>query len=798
MKKAVLIVGFLMGLVPLSFAQVTVTVPNTSANHGESITIPINVSDLTGLGVISYQFTLTFDEGVLDVTEASIEGTLTSTPSWSYYANTNVNGQITVGGWGTSELSGSGTLIKLNFNVVGAPGETTTLNFSSFIFNAGDPSANTSGAIFTVNSVTVMVTTNIGSGTTVTVDGNTYPAPHTFHWAPGSSHTIGVTSPQPGGAGVQYVYSHWSNGGAQTHAVSPSSNMTYTAYLTTQYYLTIDSPYGTTQGEGWHDAGSVVNFSVTPTTVSGGEGTRYVFTSWSGTGWGAYSGSNNPAQVTMDGPITETANWTTQYFLTTSVNPSDGGTISPSPPGDWYASGSSASISATANSGYVFAGWSGDLSGTTNPTSILMDGPKSVTANFGRLVEVTVTTNPLGLSITVDGTNYTSPQVFNWVSGSTHTIGVSSPQSGGEGVQYVFSSWSDGGAQSHEITVPSSSTTYTANFTTQYYLTVISPYGDPQGEGWYDAGTTATFSISPTTVSGGTGVRYVFSSWTGTGSGSYSGTSPSYSVVMNNPITEMANWETEYLLSTSVNPSAGGTISLSPPGDWYPSGTSVSVSATANSGYVFTGWSGDLSGTANPASITMDGPKNITANFGLLVDVTITTDPSGLTVTVDGTDYTSPHTFTWIAGSTHDIGVPSTQSAGIGVRYVFSSWSDGGARDHEITIPSSPVTYTANFTTQYYLTVISPHGNPQGEGWYDAGSTATFSVTSPVGEGTGVRYVFSGWTGSGSGSYTGSDNPGHVTMNGPITETANWTTQYYLTVNSVRGDPQGEGWYNAG
>ena len=85
--------------------------------------------------------------------------------------------------------------------------------------------------------------------------------------------------------------------------------------------------------------------------------------------------------------------------------------------------------------------------------------------------------NPAGRSFTVDGTAYTTAQTFTWTPGSSHTIATSSPQSGGTGVQYVWSSWSDGGAISHTIT-PTTNATYTADFTTQYYLTMNA------GTGW--------------------------------------------------------------------------------------------------------------------------------------------------------------------------------------------------------------------------------------------------------------------------------------------------------------------------
>lgn len=74
-----------------------------------------------------------------------------------------------------------------------------------------------------------------------------------------------------------------------------------------------------------------------------------------------------------------------------------------------------------------------------------------------------------------------------------------------------------------------------------------------------------------------------------------------------------------------------------------------------------------------------------------------------------------------------------------------------------------------------------------GSGWYDAGSyvTVSASVPTPV---SGEQYIWNGWTGIGTGSYTGADNPTTVSdiqMNGPIIEVTSWIYQYYLTVNSA-------------
>jgi hypothetical protein len=163
-------------------------------------------------------------------------------------------------------------------------------------------------------------------------------------------------------------------------------------------------------------------------------------------------------------------------------------------------------------------------------------------------VSVNVTTSPAGLGITVDGNSYTSPQTFNWVPGTNHTIATTSPQSLVAGTQYVFLNWSDGSAISHSVTAPASATTYTANFKTQHLLTTT-------------AGT-------------------------------------------------------------------GGTIS--PASGYFDQGSNISINATANSGYTFSGFSGALTGMTNPQTLNLTGPASVTANFTATGGCGITVNPSTL------------------------------------------------------------------------------------------------------------------------------------------------------------------------
>ncbi|MDA9036463.1 hypothetical protein N9H73_05415, partial [Flavobacteriaceae bacterium] len=75
-------------------------------------------------------------------------------------------------------------------------------------------------------------------------------------------------------------------------------------------------------------------------------------------------------------------------------------------------------------------------------------------------------------------------------------------------------------------------------------------------------------------------------------------------------------------------------------GGSYNSNSSVTIKATPANGYEFTGWSGNVTGSTNPLTLTVNGNKNITANFAALVkyQVTITKNEGG-TINTTGGEY---------------------------------------------------------------------------------------------------------------------------------------------------------------
>jgi regulation of enolase protein 1 (concanavalin A-like superfamily) len=164
-------------------------------------------------------------------------------------------------------------------------------------------------------TIPITVQTN-PAGLAFTVDGTTYNAAQTFSWTPGSSHAIATTSPQSGDSGVRFVWQNWTGGGTISHTVAPTTKQTYTANFATQYYLTTSHGTGGTVSptSGWKGKGAVVSISATPAA-------GYNFSGWTGSGTGSYTGINNPASITMSGPITEAATFAQNTTPTPTATP---------------------------------------------------------------------------------------------------------------------------------------------------------------------------------------------------------------------------------------------------------------------------------------------------------------------------------------------------------------------------------------------------------------------------------------------------------------------------------------------
>jgi hypothetical protein len=415
-----------------------------------------------------------------------------------------------------------------------------------------------------------------------------------------------------------------------------------------------------------------------------------------------------------------------------------------------------------------------------------------VTVSTAPTVSITITSSPVTGSgfVKVDSTAYDTPHTFTWTVGGTHTLQALSPVSGGTGTQYVYTSWSDGGTQTHTYSVPSTSQTVTANYQTQYKLSMSTNFGTTNpsvGDYWYNAGLVVSIqAFAPSVVDG---EQYVWLGWTGTGTISYTGTANPSSVTMNTPITETAAWRHEYRLTMVTN---FGTTSPSVGNHWYEAGSIVSITATAPSTidgerYVWNGWTGtgtiSYTGMDSSASVTMNSPITQTASWNHQYRLTMaanfgTTDPS---VGVHWYD----------AGSVVSIGV-TAPSVVDGEQYVWLGWTGAGTISYTGTnnpdsvTMNSPITEIAAWRHEYRLTMVTNYGTTSpsaGVHWYEVGTPVSIQAFAPSVL-TGEQYLWNGWTGTGTISYTGTANPSSVTMNSPISETASWTHQFLLTIKT--------------
>ncbi len=282
---------------------------------------------------------------------------------------------------------------------------------------------------------------------------------------------------------------------------------------------------------------------------------------------------------------------------------STSGSLTADPPGGSYPEGSSVTLTATADPGFVFMGWGGDVPpGQGNPATLVMDGPKRAVASFVPGFAVTAAVlPPLGGSVSLSP----PPQQGLYPAGTLVTLSAT-PQPG-----YVFGGWlgdAPAGAGSVASLVVDGDKLALAYFWLAFDVQVAPASGgsvtvDPP-QGPYLYGSTVTLTATPAP-------GFAFSGWTGD--------VPPWP---RNPIElylssdKLVGATFAPTFAVQVVPPSGGSVALDPPGGTYMAGTPLTLSATPDPGFVFDGWTGDVpAGQGNPASLLVDGAKLVGARF---------------------------------------------------------------------------------------------------------------------------------------------------------------------------------------
>ncbi|MPZ80752.1 MAG: sugar dehydrogenase [Actinophytocola sp.] len=109
----------------------------------------------------------------------------------------------------------------------------------------------------------------------------------------------------------------------------------------------------------------------------------------------------------------------------------------------------------------------------------------------------------------------------------------------------------------------------------------------------------------------------------------------------------------------------------------YPSFLDLTLTAT------------DSAGNTGTTTVRLN-PKTVVLTFQ--------SNPSGAQLTVGTVTQPAPFTRTVIVGSNNSVSAPSPQRLTLGLRFRYSSWSDGGAQSHNVVAPAAPTTYRANYS----------------------------------------------------------------------------------------------------
>jgi hypothetical protein len=365
--------------------------------------------------------------------------------------------------------------------------------------------------------------------------------------------------------------------------------------------------------------------------------------------------------------------------------------------------------------------------------------------------KITVTSNPVGLSVIVDGATVTTPRTYTWPLYSSHTLDVPAD------------------IQTLAGYVLGSNPAVAANY---YYV-----YGR-----WNDSPVQAhTITVKP-----------------GNGSALFPTTAPQVA-------TYAANFIQVVPYAAAVYPAATGQVTVSPlPQSYTGSADSflvarsqATLTATANSGWSFYEFNNSpfwLPGGlgANPKTFNVPdtgNPVNLTAEFSNTPVYTVDVQPAGfssnLYAFVDSQFTYVPRNFSsfydaaWTPGSKHMLGVDATEYPySANSRYHFTKWSDHGALTHT-TAALAP-------TSTAFVATVQPQFQPANNfGYPPCGGSATLSPASPSGDGfypsgqklsltatPDVGWTFAGW----SYDLKGTTNPRTLTASDETLVFANFNT----------------------
>jgi len=475
--------------------------------------------------------------------------------------------------------------------------------------------------------------------------------------------------------------------------------------------------YGTTNGGGTVDDGSIVTVVATPHL-------GYAFSDWSE--GGAQVSSNASYSFTAAADRALVANFTPVpiYAIATSATPVAGGTTTGN---GSYSSGTPATVTAAANAGYTFMRWT--VNGTQVSTSpsytFSVAAAKTLVANFvvtGSAQTLTTSASPVAGGSTSGGGIFAAGD-------SATVVATSNPG-------YVFVKWQAG--TTTESTLPSYTFTVGGSHALKAIFKeafVITATSSPAvgGSIEMDSATYKTGEIAQAWAQPATG--YSFANWTENGVVVSTSAIYSFKVTGNRAI--MANFlsDTGVTVNTNSATAVGGATS----GDGvYAVGDPVVLAALPSPGFGFVNWTEDgvISSTDSQYSFIADVNHALVAHFAAAVAI----DASASPVTGGTAEGAGPYA----------LGAIATLSAPPEPGFIFTNWSEDGkvvssSATYKLTVTGAR-TLVANFMPAVTVDalVATGSGTITGAGVYGMGASVNLAAAPDPG------YVFANWMENGT------------------------------------------------
>lgn len=491
----------------------------------------------------------------------------------------------------------------------------------------------------------------------------------------------------------------------------------------------------------------------------------------------------------------QVASQASEYTITVTANPTNGGTVTG---GGTFPTGSTRTVTATANTGFTFVNWTenGNVVSTNASYTFTLNYNRNLVANFAvPTFTITATAEPAtGGAVTVSGNRETF--TYGFETGTTQGWTVTSNDNGS-------TTWAVG--QNGQTPSGSSSTVYTTHGG-NYYI----------GSVYDESNAVDDWLISPRFMLGGSMSFYI--KITNTNYTDY------YSVLLSTGTASISQFTTTLVASTRVTStnytlvtvdlssySGQGYVAIrhtaaadqasllvdditivegEDPG--YAEGTfsygeTCVVTATPNTGYHFVNWTENGTAVSSSASysFTVTSDRNLVANFSNQTQsytVSVSANPTaGGTVT---------------GGGTFSQGQSCTVSATPNTGYTFTNWTENGSvvstnANYTFSVNANH-TLVANFTAETYNVSVS--ANPTNGGTVTGGGTYTYGQSCTVNATAATGYTFTNWTEN--GTVVSTDASYSFTVDANHTLVANFTANTY-SIN-VSADPTNGGTVTGG